>query len=163
MMTSLRRRGGPENHRKKMNDFVMIEKIVLIGLIKGRMEGMEGVREMVAGIMIEKEGRMLIGMSGRMMNIGIGEKIAMGVIVVMGGDRERIIVINIVEIGVETDLTMKIIEMEETKVKFNKSVIFKILVHIIGVIVCQILVTMDKKIVLVIVQYQLNKRKLDIV
>ena len=77
-------------------------------------------------------------------------------------DKNQIIVINIVEIVQEINLIMKIIGIKETKGKFTKSVITKILVHIIGVIVCQILVTMDIKIVLVIVQYQLNKRILDI-
>ena len=75
-------------------------------------------------------------------------------------DKNQIIVINIVKIVVETNLMTNIIGMEN-KEKFNKSVIFKIIVQIIGVIVCQ--VTMDIKIVLVIVQYQLNKMILHIV
>ena len=75
-------------------------------------------------------------------------------------DKNQIIVINIVKIVVETNLMTNIIGMEN-KEKFNKSVIFKIIVQIIGVIVCQ--VTMDIKIELVIVQYQLNKMILHIV
>ena len=99
------------------------------------------------------------------MNIGIGGKIAMDHTLVMEDvtDKKQIIDINIEEIVVETNMMKKIIGMEETKVNYNKSVNFKIIVQIIYVIVCQILVTMDIKIALVIVQYQLNKRILDIV
>ncbi len=99
------------------------------------------------------------------MNIGIGGKIAMDHTLVTEDvtDKKQIIDINIEEIVVETNMMKKIIGMEETKVNYNKSVNFKIIVQIIYVIVCQILVTMDIKIALVIVQYQLNKRILDIV
>ena len=114
--------------------------------------------------MIEKEELIQKGMGSLIMKIDIGEKIVMGHTVGMEDviDKNQIIVINIVEIVPEINLIMKIIGIKETKGKFTKSVITKILVHIIGVIVCQILVTMDIKIVLVIVQYQLNKRILDI-
>ena len=114
--------------------------------------------------MIEKEELIQKGMGSLIMKIDIGEKIVMGHTVGMEDviDKNQIIVINIVEIVQEINLIMKIIGIKETKGKFTKSVITKILVHIIGVIVCQILVTMDIKIVLVIVQYQLNKRILDI-
>jgi hypothetical protein len=114
--------------------------------------------------MIEKEELIQKGMGSLIMKIDIGEKIVMGRTVGMEDviDKNQIIVINIVEIVQEINLIMKIIGIKETKGKFSKSVITKILVHIIGVIVCQILVTMDIKIVLVIVQYQLNKRILDI-
>ena len=110
--------------------------------------------------MIEKEELIQKGMGSLIMKIDIGEKIVMGHTVGMEDviDKNQIIVINIVEIVQEINLIMKIIGIKETKGKFTKSVITKILVHIIGVIVCQILVTMDIKIVLVIVQYQLNKR-----
>ena len=115
--------------------------------------------------MIEKEELIQKGMGSLIMKIDIGEKIVMGHTVGMEDviDKNQIIVINIVEIVQEINLIMKIIGIKETKGKFTKSVITKILVHIIGVIVCQILVTMDIKIVLVIVQYQLNKKILDIV
>ena len=114
--------------------------------------------------LIEKEELIQKGMGSLIMKIDIGEKIVMGHTVGMEDviDKNQIIVINIVEIVQEINLIMKIIGIKETKGKFTKSVITKILVHIIGVIVCQILVTMDIKIVLVIVQYQLNKRILDI-
>ena len=114
--------------------------------------------------MIEKEELIQKGMGSLIMKIDIGEKIVMGHTVGMEDviDKNQIIVINIVEIVPEINLIMKIIGIKKTKGKFTKSVITKILVHIIGVIVCQILVTMDIKIVLVIVQYQLNKRILDI-
>lgn len=99
------------------------------------------------------------------MNIGIGGKIAIDhtLVTVDVTDKKQIIDINIEEIVVETNMMKKIIGMEETKVNYNKIVNFKIIVQIIYVIVCQILVTMDIKIALVIVQYQLNKRILDIV
>lgn len=114
--------------------------------------------------MIEKEELIQKGMGSLIMKIDIGEKIVMGHTAGMEDviDKNQIIVINIVEIVQEINLIMKIIGIKETEAKFSKSVITKILVHIIGVIVCQILVTMDIKIVLVIVQYQLNKRILDI-
>ena len=114
--------------------------------------------------MIEKEELIQKGMGSLIMKIDIGEKIVMGHTVGMEDviDKNQIIVINIVEIVQEINLIMKIIGIKETKGKFTKSVITKIFVHIIGVIVCQILVTMDIKIELVIVQYQLNKRILDI-
>jgi hypothetical protein len=47
MMTLLKRKGLQENHKKKLIDFVMIEKIVLIGLIKKKDQGLEEVIEMV--------------------------------------------------------------------------------------------------------------------
>ena len=45
--TLLRRKGGPGNHKRKLIDFVMIEKIVLIGLSLRKQQSMEGVIEMV--------------------------------------------------------------------------------------------------------------------
>jgi hypothetical protein len=45
MMTSQKRKGGQRNHRKKMIDLMMIEEIVLIGLIQGSSQGMEGMIE----------------------------------------------------------------------------------------------------------------------
>jgi hypothetical protein len=169
MMTLLKKKGGQGNHKRKLNDFVMIEKIVLIGLIQGKGQEMEEVIEMVEkaiGVtLIEREELIQIGMWGQIMNIGIGGKIAMDHTLVTEDvtDKKQIIDINIEEIVVETNMMKKIIGMEETKVNYNKSVNFKIIVQIIYVIVCQILVTMDIKIALVIVQYQLNKRILDIV
>jgi|LauGreDrversion4_2_1035121.scaffolds.fasta_scaffold1200251_2 uncharacterized membrane protein YidH (DUF202 family) len=50
----------------------------------------------------------------------------------------------------------EIIGMEKNKVNYNKSVKFKILVHIICVI-------MDKKIAHAIVQYQQNKKIMDMI
>jgi uncharacterized protein (DUF983 family) len=99
------------------------------------------------------------------MNIGIGGKIVMDNISVMEDviDKKQILDINIVETVVETNMMKKIFEMDETKVNYNMNVNFRIIVQIIIVIVCRILVTMDIKIALVIVQYQLNKRILDIV
>jgi hypothetical protein len=66
MMTLLKKKGGQGNHKRKLNDFVMIEKIVLIGLIQGKGQGMEEVIEMVEkaiGVtLIEREELIQIGM-----------------------------------------------------------------------------------------------------
>ena len=116
-MTLLRRKGGPGNHKRKLIDFVMIEKIVLIGLIQGREQEMEGMIDMerrVIGVnLIEKEELIQTDIRGKIMNIGIGEKIVMDHTVVMEDviDKKQIIVINIAEIIAEINLIMKIIVM----------------------------------------------------
>ena len=50
MTTLLKKKEGRGNHRKKMKDFVMIGKIVLIGLIQGRKQGMEEMIEMAGRV-----------------------------------------------------------------------------------------------------------------
>jgi hypothetical protein len=64
--TLLRRKGGPGNHKRKLKDFVMIEKIVLIGLSLRKQQSMEGVIEMeekaIEVTLIEREDLIQIDM-----------------------------------------------------------------------------------------------------
>lgn len=50
MMTSLRKNEGQGNHRKKLINFVMIGKIVLIGLTQGKEQEMEEMIEMAGKV-----------------------------------------------------------------------------------------------------------------
>lgn len=62
MTTLLKKKEGRGNHRKKMKDFVMIGKIVLIGLIQGRKQGMEEMIEMagrVIGVTLKEKGELI--------------------------------------------------------------------------------------------------------
>lgn len=66
MMTLLKKKGGQGNHKRKLKNFVMIEKIVLIGLIQEKEQEMEEMIEMVekaTGVtLIEREELIQIGM-----------------------------------------------------------------------------------------------------